>query len=118
MSASWHVTLTPHARLAQLAYLLTLLTNLLAYTRRHAQLGAQATRLHAILDREASLLGGDRSRIVLGKVAQGSSSVYSQSVGGLGLLQQGVLGKVAQGSSSVYSQSVGGLGLPQQDRAW
>jgi len=38
-----------------------------------AQLAAQTTRIHALLDREAALLGGDRSRIVLGGSSQGGS---------------------------------------------
>jgi len=38
-----------------------------------AQLEAQSMRLHAILDREAALLKGDTSRIVLGGTAQGGS---------------------------------------------
>jgi len=38
-----------------------------------AQLAAQTTRLHALLDREAALLGGDRGRIVLGGSSQGGS---------------------------------------------
>ena len=38
-----------------------------------AQLEAQSKRLHAIMDREAAMLRGDRSRIILGGTAQGGS---------------------------------------------
>ncbi|KAL3903504.1 MAG: hypothetical protein SGPRY_011650, partial [Prymnesium sp.] len=41
--------------------------------RRTAHLESQSRRVHAVLDREAQILGGDMSRVMLGGSSQGGT---------------------------------------------
>ena len=85
--------------------------SLLPIPRAQGQLGSQTRRLHAILDREAALLGGDSSKVVLAGASQGGTVAlhamlsYPRALGALICLRTTLVDTVSLPKNKRYSNS-------------